>query len=33
VQAMVDFERLGPMERALAKKMMFVRSWIRGGTR
>ena len=33
VQAMVDFERLGPMERALAKRLLFVWSWIRGATR
>lgn len=33
VQAMVDFERLGPMERSLAKRLLFVWSWIRGATR
>jgi hypothetical protein len=33
VQAMVDFERLGPLERAYAKRIMFVWSWMRGATR
>jgi hypothetical protein len=33
VQAMVDFERLGPLERSVAKRMLFVWSWIRGATR
>jgi hypothetical protein len=33
VQAMVDFERLGSLERALAKRFLFVWSWIRGGSR
>jgi len=33
VQAMVDFERLGPLERAYVKRVMFVWSWIRGATR
>lgn len=32
-QAMVDFERLGPMERALAKRLLFVWPWIRGASR
>ncbi len=32
-QAMVDFERLGPMERAYAKRLLFVWAWIRGATR
>ncbi len=33
VQAMVDFERLGPLERAYAKRVMFVWSWMRGASR
>lgn len=33
VQAMVDFERLGPMERALARRLLFIWRWMRGGTR
>lgn len=33
VQSQVDFERLGPNERALAKKIMFVWGWMRGASR
>lgn len=33
VQAMVDFNRMGPTEQALAKRLLFVWAWIRGATR
>lgn len=33
VQAMVDFERLGPNERAIAGKLLFIWRWMRGGSR
>lgn len=32
-QAMVDFNRLGPQERALSGKFLFIWRWMRGGTR
>lgn len=33
VQSQVDFERLGPNERAITKKIFFVWGWLRGATR
>jgi hypothetical protein len=30
---MVDYQRLGPWERTVLKRLMFVWTWIRGGTR
>jgi hypothetical protein len=33
VQAMVDFERLSPLERSVARRLLFVWPWIRGATR
>lgn len=33
IQSVVDFDRLGPVERATAKKLLFVWGWIRGGSR
>jgi hypothetical protein len=33
VQAMVDFERAQGMEKAIAKRVLFVWAWMRGGTR
>lgn len=33
IQSMVDFERMGPWERTLARRILFVWAWIRGATR